>query len=75
VNRREAEEHIRTVFQTRVADQLINALTHSDRMALDSIARAVAPDEDGTWTDADGKLESIGNIIHRTGRTIENWNT
>ncbi|MEU6580642.1 hypothetical protein [Nocardia sp. NPDC046763] len=40
------------------------------RKALDEIARRVRPDEDGTWTDQDGLLESIGNIVESTGRKV-----
>ncbi|MDH6282906.1 hypothetical protein [Prescottella agglutinans] len=45
----------------------------NDKEALDKIAKAVALDEDGMWTDQDGILESIGNIVQSTGRTVEGW--
>ncbi|MBM4469870.1 hypothetical protein GS502_11150 [Rhodococcus hoagii] len=45
----------------------------TDEAALDEIAKAVALDEDGTWCDHDGILESVGNTVRATGRTIENW--
>jgi hypothetical protein len=38
--------------------------------ALDDIAKTVQPDDDGTWTDRDGLLESIGTTIEHTGRTV-----
>lgn len=45
----------------------------SDADALDAIARAVALDEDGMWTDQDGILETVANIVQSTGRTVGNW--
>ena len=45
----------------------------TDNEAIDKIAQLVRLDEDGTWTDADGILESIGYAIQATGRTIEGW--
>lgn len=45
----------------------------ADAAALDEIAEAVALDEDGTWCDHDGILESVGNTVRSTGRTIRNW--
>lgn len=41
--------------------------------ALDRIAELVALDDDGSWTDAYGKLESIANLVIATGRTVEGW--
>ncbi|AVP71280.1 hypothetical protein [Prescottella equi] len=45
----------------------------TDAAALDRIAEVIALDEDGTWCDHDGILESVGNAVRATGRTIENW--
>ncbi|NKZ84474.1 hypothetical protein GS982_19940 [Rhodococcus hoagii] len=45
----------------------------ADAAALDVIADRIALDEDGTWCDHDGILESVGNTVRLTGRTIKNW--
>ncbi|UVK59814.1 hypothetical protein SEA_ALEEMILY_74 [Gordonia phage Aleemily] len=42
----------------------------SDAEALDKIAERIRP-FDGEWSDADGILESVGNIIESTGRTVD----
>jgi len=40
--------------------------------ALDKIAEYATPNDGAGWSDVSGLLESIGNTIERTGRTI-NW--
>lgn len=45
----------------------------TDKEVLDRIAQIVGLDEDGTWTDESGLLESIGDLVHSTGRTVEGW--
>lgn len=45
----------------------------TDSEALDRIAEIVGPDDDGTWCDMPGMLESIGNLVCRTGRAVEGW--
>ncbi len=44
--------------------------TVNDKDALDKIALTVRP-WDGEWSDADGILESIGNIVESTGRVVD----
>jgi hypothetical protein len=44
--------------------------TTPDNEALDAIALAVRP-WGGVWSDQDGILESIGNIVESTGRTVD----
>lgn len=45
----------------------------SDKEVLDRIAVIVGLDDDGTWSDMSGLLESIGDLVHGTGRTVEGW--
>lgn len=56
--------HLRNTY-----GELLDELEQA-RKALDDIARRVQPDEDGTWTDRDGLLKSIGDTIESTGRKV-----
>jgi hypothetical protein len=41
--------------------------------ALDKVTEHVQPNDGHCWSDADGLLESIGNTVENTGRTVH-WN-
>ncbi|WP_280186256.1 MULTISPECIES: hypothetical protein [Nocardia] len=55
------------------AEKAESALARANKV-LDKIAEHVCPDEDGTWTDSYGLLESIGNAIESTGRKVWDQN-
>jgi hypothetical protein len=76
-----SDEHLRTITRDRVASAERTAAMAAELLAaraglatatkaLDKIARRVRPDEDGTWTDCEGLLESIGNTVAATGRKV-----
>lgn len=54
----------------KIGDALDLGKLLADAEVLDRIADRVRLDEDGTWTDQDGILESIGNTIEATGRKV-----
>lgn len=58
----------RRALQGRIAE--LETEQVAANKALDDIARHVRPDDDGTWTDRDGVLESIGDAIELTGRKV-----
>jgi hypothetical protein len=57
-----------TTAQGRIAE--LEGEQVAANKALNEIALRVRPDEDGTWTDRDGLLESIGNTVESTGRKV-----